>query len=232
MSENAGLGTLEPLARASVTDQVYEALHAQVLSLALPPGTKMSESEVAKQLGVSRQPVRDAFYRLSKLGFLVIQPQKATLVSKIHIQDVRRARFIRTAIEVEVMRIAAESFGPADFAALQPNLDAQKIAVAQEDRAAFHKLDDAFHQILCARSGVEFVWDAVRESKGHTDRVRFLSLASGSQRAYEDHLVIVEALRNGNSEEAVTAMRAHLGTIESIIKQLRETNHSWFLDEE
>ncbi|SNR28313.1 GntR family transcriptional regulator [Puniceibacterium sediminis] len=232
MTEIAALGPLEPLARASVTDQVFDALHGQVLSLALPPGTKLSESDVAKQLGVSRQPVRDAFYRLSKLGFLLIQPQKATTVSKIQIQDVRKARFIRTAIEVEVMRLAAANFGPKDFNALQPILDAQKAAVAKGDRSGFHRLDDLFHQVLCARTGVDFVWDVIRESKAHTDRVRFLSLASGSQQAYADHIAIVAALKSGSTDGAVQAMRAHLGTIECIIEQLRETNHSWFQDEE
>ncbi len=232
MSEATVLGPLEPVTRASVTDLVFEALHAQVLSLALPPGTKLSESDVAKQLGVSRQPVRDAFYRLSKLGFLLIQPQKATLVSKIHINDVRKARFIRTAIEVEVMRLAADRFGLEDFAALQPILDAQRTAVAAGDRAGFHRLDDLFHQVMCERAGLDFVWDIIRENKAHTDRVRFLSLASGSQRAFDDHLAIVAALKAGSAEDAVLAMRAHLGTIEDIIQQLREANHSWFSDEE
>jgi DNA-binding GntR family transcriptional regulator len=231
MSEIANLGTLEPVARASVADQVFEALYAQVLSLTLPPGTKLSESDVAKQLGVSRQPVRDAFYRLSKLGFLLIQPQKATLVSKIHINDVRKARFIRAAIEVEVMRLAADRFGPKDFAALQPILDAQRTAVASGDRPGFHRLDDLFHQVMCARAGLDFVWEIIRENKAHTDRVRFLSLASGSRRAFDDHIAIVAALKAGSAEGAVQAMRAHLGTIEDIIQQLREANHSWFSDE-
>ncbi|PIL18686.1 hypothetical protein P775_19125 [Puniceibacterium antarcticum] len=232
MTEIAVLGPLETVTRSSVTDQVFEALYAQVQSLALPPGTKLSESEVAKQLGVSRQPVRDAFYRLSKLGFLLIQPQKATLVSKIHIADVRKARFIRSAIEVEVMRQAALNFTEKDFSALQPILDAQKAAVTKGDKATFHRLDDVFHQVLCSRAGVGFVWDVIRENKAHTDRVRFLSLGSGSQRAYDDHIAIVAALRSGSVDGAVQAMRAHLGTIEAIIQQIRSTNHSWFSDEE
>ncbi|WP_375688295.1 GntR family transcriptional regulator [Pseudooceanicola sp. LIPI14-2-Ac024] len=228
----ASLAPLDASARVSVTDQVFEALHAQVLSLALPPGAKLSEAEVAKKLGVSRQPVRDAFFRLSKLGFLVIQPQRATTVSKIHVQDVRRARFIRTAIEVEVMRLAAARFTAQDFAALDANMEAQAAAVKAGDRSTFHRLDDAFHQMLCARTGVEFVWDAIRENKAHTDRVRFLSLAEGSQRAFDDHVRILAMLRAGDAAGSVAAMRDHLGAIEAIIQQLRSENHSWFSDDE
>lgn len=63
------LTQLDQNARMSVSDVVFEHLRQQVLGLSLPPGTKLSEVEVAKQMGVSRQPVRDAFYRLSKLSF-------------------------------------------------------------------------------------------------------------------------------------------------------------------
>lgn len=231
MADTALLTPLEPVIRASIADQVFDVLHQQVLSLALPPGTKMSEAEIAKQLNVSRQPVRDAFYRLSKLGFLLIQPQKATQVSHIHIQDVLRARFIRTSIEVEVMRRAAQGLSEADFAKLDANMIEQQAAVAKGDRASFHRLDDAFHHLLCQGAGVGFVWDAVRENKAHTDRVRYLSLVEGSQRAMEGHVRILAALRARDEEAAVAELRAHLGQIEQIIQDLRTANHSWFSDE-
>jgi GntR family transcriptional regulator, rspAB operon transcriptional repressor len=231
MADTALLAPLEPMIRASIADQVFDVLYQQVLSLALPPGTKMSEAEIAKQLNVSRQPVRDAFYRLSKLGFLLIQPQKATQVSHIHIQDVLKARFIRTSIEVEVMRRAAQGLTEADFAKLDANMIEQHEAVAKGDRASFHRLDDAFHLLLCQGAGVGFVWDAVRETKAHTDRVRYLSLVEGSQRAMEGHVRILAALRARDEEAAVAELRAHLGQIEQIIADLRTANHAWFSDE-
>jgi DNA-binding GntR family transcriptional regulator len=226
------LGPIEHVVRASISEQVFDVLYKQVLSLAMPPGTKLSEADVAKQLGVSRQPVRDAFYRLSLLGFLLIQPQKATQVSRIHVVDIRKARFIRTAIEVDVMRLAVESFTEDDFDALEQNLTLQADALAVEDRAQFHKLDDEFHKLLCASAGVAFVWDVIRENKAHTDRVRFLSLAEGSTTAFDDHKKILVALRSGDASAAVKAMRDHLSKIEGIINQLITTNSTWFSEED
>lgn len=226
------IGRLEPVARASIADQVFDTLHGQVLSLALPPGTKLSEADVAKQLGVSRQPVRDAFYRLSKLGFLLIQPQKATQVSHIHVQDIRKARFIRTAIEVDVMRLAAAKFTAADFEKIDEIITQQRMSLEADDRPTFHRLDDAFHQLICSLAGVGFVWDVIRESKAHTDRVRYMSLASGSHAAYNDHLSIVAALRAGSAKASEAAMRQHLGRIEDIIDTLSSENHQWFSEEE
>lgn len=228
VSEAGLLSPLEPVQRASIADQVFDVLYKQVLSLAMPPGTKLSEADVARQLNVSRQPVRDAFYRLSKLGFLVIQPQKATQVSQIHVEDIRKARFIRTAIEVEVMRRAVASLTDDDFRALDHNLDLQAVAVAEGDRARFHQLDDAFHTLLCMGAGVGHVWNVIHENKAHTDRVRFLSLASGSARALEEHRRILAALRARDEAAAVATLRGHLGQIETIIEEMRRVHHSWF----
>ena len=85
---------LSPLNRLSVADSVFDELHRQILTLELQPGAKISEADVAKALGVSRQPVRDAFYRLSKLGFLSMRPQVATTVSLISKKSVQQAPLI------------------------------------------------------------------------------------------------------------------------------------------
>ena len=74
----ASLPTWQELRPRTVTDQIFELLYERVVNLSLPPGAKLSEAEVAAQMGVSRQPVRDAFYRLSQLGFIQIRPQRAT----------------------------------------------------------------------------------------------------------------------------------------------------------
>ncbi len=231
MQKNAATMTpLKPVVRASIADQVFDALHEQVRSMALPPGTKVSEADIAKQLGVSRQPVRDAFYRLSKLGFLVIRPQKATTVSQIHIADIRRARFLRTAIELEVMTRAAQEFTEVDLADLDANLARQKASVQADDRDGFHELDDAFHRMICDKAGVGYAWDIIRENKAHTDRVRYMSLSFALRRAYDDHIAIMDALRARDVDAARAGIRKHMGQIENSLDQLRKTNHDWFSD--
>ncbi len=231
MAESKFRGEIDHGARTSMSDQVFDVLYKQVLSLELPPGTKLSEVEVAKQLEISRQPVRDAFFRLSKLGFLLIQPQKATRVTQIRVEDIHRARFIRTAIEMEIVRRAVEALNDDDLADLAGNLDKQQEAVDRGDSRRFHLLDDGFHHMICKRAGLGFAWEQVKENKAHTDRVRFLSLASGSQGALDDHRVILDRLVRRDVQGAVDAMRAHLTKIEAIIDRLRDENHSWFSDD-
>ena len=210
---------------------MFDELHSQILLLELPPGTKMSEVEVAKAFGVSRQPVRDAFYRLSKLGFLSIRPQRATLVSQISSTAVLQARFIRSAIEAETVRMACQVLTDDDMAALDAIIEKQRQAVEARDPVSFHGYDDQFHKEICERAGLGFAWDIIRENKAHMDRVRFLSLSFASQDAFGDHLLIMDALRARDETLAVQNMREHLSRIKKQIVRIRADHERYFADE-
>lgn len=231
MSVSSPLRTLEPLNRRSVADTVFDELHRQILLLELPPGTKMSEAEVAKALAVSRQPVRDAFYRLSKLGFLSIRPQRATLVSQISTTAVLQARFVRNALEAETVRTACRVLTRQDHEALDEILEKQRQAVKARDSVSFHGFDDQFHKEICERAGLGFAWDIIRENKAHMDRVRFLSLSFASQAAFDDHLDVMDAIRARDEDRAMHHMRIHLSRIQEQITRIRADHHQYFAEE-
>ncbi len=225
------LPTLDESPRPSIADQVFDALQRHILTLDLAPGAKISEVEVAQQMGVSRQPVRDAFYRLSKLGFLTIRPQRATTISLISEEAVRRAKFIRVALEAETIARACETLTSDDHAALDALVARQAEAVAQNDRTTFHALDEQFHREISERSGVGFAWQMIHESKAHMDRIRMLTLGTASQTmALAEHRVMLDAIRCRDSAAAIQTLRAHLGRIEGLIAQIKTENHSWFTD--
>ncbi|MFN4172682.1 MAG: GntR family transcriptional regulator, partial [Pseudorhodobacter sp.] len=232
MSDLLQLPEIDVRPRPSVTDQVYETLLAEIVDLNLPPGSKISEVEVAGQMGVSRQPVRDAFFRLSKQGFLTIRPQRATTISLINPTAVMQARFVRAAIEAEMVRIACERLTEAGMQALEALLEAQRAAVEAGDRARFHLLDDAFHREICIRSGFGFAWATIHEHKMQTDRVRLLSLAFAAPDAYGDHLKVMEAIRARDPQAAMAAMRDHLSRIKTQIIRIRADNLPFFVPEE
>lgn len=215
----------------SVTDEIFAALYDDMVTAALPPGARLSEAEVAQRFEVSRQPVRDAFWRLSQLGLVRVRPQRATSVSPISESAVLQARFIRTAIEVETARAAAERLAPADHDELEALLGAQGTAVAAGDRIAFHGLDDDFHRRICEMAGLDFAWTLIRDSKAQMDRVRFLSLAVGAQSALSDHRAILAALRARDGDGAVARVREHLSRIEAILARLRVSHRQFFAAE-
>lgn len=225
------IAPLKPVPAQTATDQVFESLYKAVISLQLPPGTKVSEAEIARQLDVSRQPVRDAFFRLSKLGFLSIRPQRATLITKISETAVLDAAFIRTAIEVECMRICAERRTEDDLATLRDSLDRQAASLDAEDPALFHDRDDDFHRRCCAIAGHAHAWDLIQEQKAHMDRVRYLTLSENRRRqVYGEHQAIVEAIEAQDAEAAGRLLRHHLGDIGNAVRSIRAEHRAYFED--
>lgn len=215
----------------TIADQVFLELQQRILRLELPPGTKISETEVGNKMGVSRQPVREAFKRLAKLGFLIIRPQSSSTVSLISEEAVMRARYIRSALEIQTCRTACENKTKAGLAVLQSLLDDQQAAITANDRSAFHALDDEFHHQICVLAGVGYVWDLIQESKAHMDRIRMLSLNTSTQRfALQEHIDIFTAISEGNADEAAAAINKHLSRIVILIDEIKAGNHSWFTD--
>ncbi|MCE6077233.1 FCD domain-containing protein [Agrobacterium vitis] len=231
MIDTVNVRTLDVQRQPSVTEQVFELLYRQVVELELPPGAKLSEVDVAKQMGVSRQPVRDAFYRLSQQGFLMIRPQRATVVTHISERGVLQARFIRTALEMETVRAAADRLSEEQIEALDELVQRQIKAMDAGDKMLFHELDDEFHRQICKMSGHEFAWALIRDSKAHMDRIRYLSLAFGAQSAIDDHIEIMAALKARDGDRAAANMRVHLSRILSIISRIRESHGQYFATE-
>lgn len=231
MSVQEALKVLERLDRPSVADAVFAVLNRQILTLVLPPGMKISEADVAEALGVSRQPVRDAFYRLSKLGFLTMRPQRATTVSLISENSVMQARFVRTAIELETVRAACDRLGPDDIDALEAILDEQADTLTPGHAEGFHRLDDRFHREISERAGHGHVWDIIRDNKAHMDRVRYLSLSFATRRAHAEHREILAAIRARDAGAATAALRGHLTRILDQMVQIRAAHGAYFADE-
>lgn len=224
----SSFNTLDSLRGPSTTDLVFEELYRRVVEFDLPPGTKLSEQDVARQMGISRQPVRDAFFRMSQLGLIQIQPQRATTVSLISEEAVLRANFVRTALETEIVEHAVDNLTDLQITELEANVSRQRTAVAAADRLAFHMLDEAFHQDLCAGAGHPYVWAIIRENKAHMDRVRLLSLGFNAANALGDHERILDALRARDRTRATSEMRTHLSRILGLIEQIRAENPSMF----
>lgn len=225
---SSALPTLSNRRQPTVADQIYQLIYERVVDLTLPPGARLSEAEVAAQMGVSRQPVRDAFWRLSEQGFLLIRPQRATLVTPISPDSVTQASFIRSALEQQVVRKAAEGLPDDVLRELDALIDQQGKAMAEGSLAEFHALDDQFHHDICQAAGLGFVWALVRENKGHMDRARFLSLSSGAPRALEGHRRILAAIRDRNPDQAAAAMHDHLDRIRFILSDLHEHRPEMF----
>lgn len=210
--------------------RVFEALRQAIVQLQLSPGNPLSEADIARQLGVSRQPVREAFIKLAEVGLVDIRPQRGTFVRPISVREVHNARFLREAIEVAVVRKAAAEATPEWVRDLRRIIENQREVAIHGDTADFLRLDEAFHQAIAAAASCEEAWRVVEGLKAQMDRVRYLSLpdATPLQTIIAQHERIVDALDHGSPAEAEAAMRHHLTEILISLPKLSAENAKFF----
>ncbi len=194
----------------SVGPQVYKLLRNKIIQGELAPGMRISEAEISKALEVSRQPVREAFIKLRNDGLVEVRPQRGTFVTKIHVNAVSDARFIREAIEVEIVRQLAASCNPEQIAELRGVIDQQRQQSTVDVEKFFH-LDEAFHRLLADFADKGTVWDVIGRLKAHFDRVRYVSSSHKSlDRVIEHHVQIVDALEAHDAQRAEHIIRDHM----------------------
>jgi GntR family transcriptional regulator, rspAB operon transcriptional repressor len=199
--------------------QIYRMIRARIVSTELMPGTLLSESEVAATYAISRQPVREAFIRLAAAGLVRIRPQRGTFVTEISEAAVLDARFVREAIEVEIVRLVAAEGNPNLVRDLRDQLAAQR-AASPGDSPAFLRLDEAFHRTLADAAGKSYAWSVVEEVKAQMDRVRYLSFhPMHTALLIDQHEGVVDAIAARDPAAAESVMRRHL---REIIKSLAE----------
>ncbi|QIE55183.1 GntR family transcriptional regulator [Pikeienuella piscinae] len=216
--------------RRTTTDLVFDSLHDDIVALNLLPGAKLSEAEIARRFGVSRQPVRDAFNRLANLDLLLIRPQRATEVRGFSMASITHARFVRLAVELEVIRRACAVWDDRCAETLRRNLDRQEKAVAAGVAETFHELDQQFHELICEHGGSPLAIQTIRECKQKVDRLCVLSLGRAREAAtlLGDHRNLAAALAAGSVEEAVAITRLHLTRLDATIEEIQRTHSEYF----
>jgi DNA-binding GntR family transcriptional regulator len=199
---------------SSMALRVYDAVRGAIVQLQLRPGHLLSEAELARQLGVSRQPVREAFIKLAEAGLVEVRPQRGTFVKLISIREVKNSRFIREAIELAVVRKAATEMTNTGVAELRKIVAAQEIALAGR-LVDFMQLDDEFHSVIADLADCEHAWRLVVSLKAQLDRVRFLGFPDATPRpqVVAQHAKIVDALDARDGDGAAAMMFKHLNEI-------------------
>lgn len=212
--------------------RVFQALRQAIVQLQLRPGNPLSEADIGRQLGVSRQPVREAFIKLAEAGLVEIKPQRGTFVRLISAREVRNARFLREAIEVAVVRKAAAEATSEQVRRLRRIIEQQREVAEHGDNVGFLRLDEAFHQALAASADCEDAWWVLEGLKAQMDRVRYLSLpdATPLETIIGQHEAIVEAVEHASPEAAEAAMRHHLSEILISLPKLSVQRSEFFAD--
>jgi DNA-binding GntR family transcriptional regulator len=223
-----GINT-ERARRSSVRDIVLEALRRRIISLEMKPGEPLSENDLAKELGVSRTPVRESLILLREEGLVEVYPQIGSFVSLVDLGRVSEAQFIREAIECASLAGIASPNDEA-MGRLRANLAQQREAADAKDVERFFELDEVFHRELLRLGGHESAWVAVNSAKAHLDRARRLSLVSTRPLGVllEQHTAVFDAIASDRTGAAVDALRLHLRAVFEDVERIQAESPELF----
>lgn len=214
----------------SAARRLERELRSAIVRLELPPGTRLTEQDIASRFGVSRQPVREAFISLDRAGLLSVRAQRGTMVVRISRERMVAARFVREAVEVAVARRCCVNFDPAVRREIDDVLDMQERTADRADRDGFTPLDEHFHQALARGCGMPSVWDALADIKSHMDRVCHLTIpdAASMRPLVDHHRAIIAAIDAKDADAAEAAMRYHLTEILRALPKTEADNPDLF----
>lgn len=203
-----------PLSRRVLADQVKERLLEDILSGRHAPDSRIVETAVAKELGTSQAPVREALRGLEALGVVTITPFRGARVKRPSRRDILEAYAVRSTLEALGARAAVPHLGDADVAELTTLMAAMRDGAARADGAAVAEADARFHARiveLADNQTLTRVWRSLEP----LSRTYLTLIGPGADLPWsaELHTPILDALERRDTDAVVAALQAHFDEV-------------------
>lgn len=204
---------VRPVTRSTIGEHVYQELRQAIWTSKLRPGERLVIDQLARQLGVSITPVRDALRRLQLEGLVTETPYRGASVTKASTAEVRELFEIRGVLEGYVLARGAEAFTPPLIEELQTTIaGGLQSAVEADDFPSFHLHNVAFHERMIKIATTGRIRAALFDVLGNISQYRLLNVPL--DRAYMDqsqgqHRELVRLLRDRDRARIEELSREH-----------------------
>ncbi len=205
----------------SLTQLVYQALRDAIISKRLPPGERVSEASLARQLRVSKTPVREALLRLHAIGLVEADGGRGGRIVRPSAELIRHTYEVRSALESLAARLAAERATPAQRSQLLELAAASLAAAQDQDLDGFRRHDETFHDVLAAASANSYLARLIDNAYTLTAaaRQRDVPRAGDSTDCATGHIRIAEAIAGGHAAAATAEAAAHVEMVGRLVLQ-------------
>lgn len=194
----------------SVREAAYGHLRESILGGLLLPGSRISEPNVAEQLGISRTPVREALQRLSQEGLIELTPAKGARVRMLERDEVREIYDVRALLEAEAAQLAAQKATASELEQLE-TLIATLNQLPQNHYAEQMKVDFDFHTALVEASHNRTLARLYQDLRSSLALVRAnLQTLSQHPKTQQQHQKILSCLQQRQPEQSAQAVREHV----------------------
>ena len=196
----------------SLKDAAYEAIKRRIITCAFRPGEFINEAKLSSALGIGRTPVRQAIDRLMHEGLVSVLPRKGVFVNAVSFDEIMEIIEVRLLNEVHCARLAAERADRESIADMSDILARAAQWMAARSTENLMLLDGEFHTALAKASRNVVLSDLLSKLHDRSLRFWFLSLGGPGAHAsvHEEHVTILNAIRDGDADRAAEAMRRHI----------------------
>ena len=195
-----------------LSESLRETIEEEVATGKLLPGTHLDEIELAQRFGVSRTPIREALSLLAGEGLVEIRPRRGAVVAQVTPQRLVEMFEVMAELEAMCARLAARRMSDAELTALEAAHEACRAAAAGRDSDAYFYANELFHQAIYGAAHNSFLSEQAHSLQRKVRPYRRLQLRVRNrvQRSFEEHQAILDALKDGDAEKAVAAIRGHV----------------------
>lgn len=211
----------------SLSDQICDLLKDSIIKGELKPGDRLLELEVAKTYNVSQAPVREAFSRLRKEGFVIHRRHKGTFVSNFSKKNIDEIYSFREVMEPLAISRAIENLKEDDLKKLEDLYEKMLSAGTNNDLEEVRELDNAFHDYIYKLADHGFMYQVWEDLSAVSNRIWYLTSQIYFDRLDEIaklHKPIVDALKERNVEKCIEAFNDHMNYVWGKILSEEEIN--------
>ncbi len=194
----------------TLREQVEDEIRERIVSGVYAPGHRLVEDRIAVELGVSRNPVREALRALSLDGFVVALPRRGAMVRRLSEGDVHDLFDVRGSLESLAASLAAQRAGSHGGASLRAVLAAAQDAMTRGAFDELTALNTDFHEQVVALSANTMLAVLVRSLAWRTRWIFRQSAATRGPESWTEHLHLVEAIEAGDAERAAALAAEHV----------------------
>lgn len=212
------------------SDDVLESLNQLILTGDLPPGTIVSEMGLARRLGVSRTPVREAIRQLSESGLITLRPRQRPIVALPSLPDALDQFEALAMLEADCCELAARRATETAIEEIRALHDAGRRNMEDGDLAAYFETNEAFHKAISEASRNAYLAERAVQM-----RMRLRSLRAPQspetdrmRQSYIEHSRIMDALDAGDPNAARQRMLEHVAIVgERATEFIRAYSKQW-----
>ena len=195
------------------SDRAYRILADKIVSRKIPAGTKLVEENLARDLGISRTPVREALNRLAQDGLVVLVPRKGARTNRLNVRDIEEIYDLRRVLEGLAAEKATPLMKKTNLNQIAKMLERYETVPAKNKLDVFLKSDIKLHSLILGRAGNLRLTKAVANLANFVNSFRVLDARHYEQRAVQahgEHKKILKALIKKDAGLARSLLEQHI----------------------